>query len=81
MDRGHRREVCCVHQVHTGANHICERRSRLAQRLADYLEAAPCLHLRVGIDVAVGPLRGGAGDNNARPHAHRSAVADHELPR
>src|SRR5205085_12082175 len=53
---------------------VGERRPRLGQRVADDLEDPPGLCLDVGIDVPVGPLRGGAGHehvgSDARSEEH-----------
>ena len=60
---------------------VGEGRTRRLERIADDLEAPPGLDLGVGIDAVVRPLRGRAGHEDPLRDAHRSAVADDELPR
>src|SRR5205823_4157299 len=60
---------------------LLDRRAGLPERGRDDLEAPSRLHVRVRIDVSVGPDRRGAGHEHAVACAHSAAEADGLLER
>ena len=79
MGLGHRGSVSGIREEHPSAHDVPERCTRLSQRRFDDGKASPGLHAGVGIDVTVGPDRGGGGDEDLPLVSNGTAESDRAL--